>query len=98
MTIRNDATRATIRPKDRRRPRSVIAGQGQVLLDADLDQQGRLLVGRVETETGDVLGSSGRLVVPPASTAFQITAAATPDACGIGTGHGYLDGWLVENT
>jgi hypothetical protein len=98
MTIRNDATRATIRPKDGRRPRSVVARQGQVLLDADLDQQSRHLLDRVETETGDVLGSPGRLVVPASSTAFQITAAATPDACGIGTGHGYLDGWLVENT
>ena len=98
MTIRNDATRATIRPKDGRRPRSVVARQGQVLLDADLDQQSRHLLDRVETETGDVLGSPGRLVVPATSTAFQITAAATPNDCGIGTGHGYLGGWLVENT
>ena len=59
MTIRNDATRATIRPKDGRRPRSVVARQGQVLLDADLDQQSRHLLDRVETETGDVLGSPG---------------------------------------
>jgi Family of unknown function (DUF6519) len=97
MTMRNDATRATIRPEDERAPRSVVARQGQVLLDADLDQQSRHLLDRVETETADVLGSPGRLVVPPSSTAFQITPAATPDACGIGTGHGYLDGWLVEN-
>jgi Family of unknown function (DUF6519) len=97
MTIRNDATRATIRPRDPRRPRSVVARQGQVLLDADLDQQSRHVLDRIETETGDVLGSAGRLVVPASSAAFRITAAATPDACGIGAGHGYLDGWLVEN-
>jgi len=98
MTIRNDATRATVRPKDPRALRSVVARQGQVLLDADLDQQSREALHRVETETQDVLGSPGRLVVPAGSNAFAVTAAATPDACALGAGHGYLDGWLVENT
>jgi len=97
MTIRNDATRVTLRPQDGRRPRSVVARQGQVLLDTDLDQQSRHLLDRVETESGVVLGSPGRLVVPPGSDAFRITPAATPAACGIGAGHAYLDGWLVEN-
>lgn len=68
------------------------------LLDADLDQQSRHLLDRAETETGDTLGSPDRLVVPASSAGFRITAAATPNDCIIGTGHGYLDGWLVENT
>lgn len=97
MTIRNDATRLTVRAQDERQPRSVVVRQGQVLLDADLDAQGRHLLDRVETETGDVLGSGGRLVVPAPSGAFSVTPAAAPGACGIGTGHGFLGGWLVEN-
>ncbi|GAA2753165.1 DUF6519 domain-containing protein [Kitasatospora cinereorecta] len=98
MTIRNDATRLTIRARDRRKPRSLVARQGQVLLDADLDAQSRHLLDRVETATDDMVGSAGYLVVPAGSDAFAVTPAATPDACGIGTGHGYLGGWLVENT
>ncbi|KUN25131.1 hypothetical protein AQJ23_17345 [Streptomyces antibioticus] len=97
MTSRNDATRLTIRTWDPRQPRSVVARQGQVLLDADLDAQSRHLLHRVETATDDTLGSGGRLVVAAGHSAFQVTAAATPDACGIGPGHGFLGGWLVEN-
>ncbi|MFJ5776185.1 DUF6519 domain-containing protein [Streptomyces sp. NPDC093094] len=97
MTIRNDATRLTIRAQDERQPRSVVGRQGQVLLDADLDQQSRHLLHRVETATDDMLGADGRLVVPPGSDAFSVTPAATPDACGLGTGHGFLGGLLVEN-
>ena len=41
MTIRNDATRLRIVTKDKRRPRAVVARQGQVLLDTDFDQQSR---------------------------------------------------------
>ena len=35
--------------------------------------------------------------MPAGSTAFKITAAASPADCGIGPGHGYLRGWLLEN-
>ncbi|MFU8874981.1 DUF6519 domain-containing protein [Micromonospora sp. SL4-19] len=97
MTIRNDATRQTLRPADQRRPRSVVARQGQVLLEADIDQQAGHLLDRVETGADDTFGSAGRLVVPAGSTGFEVTPAANPSACGIGTGHGYLAGWLVEN-
>ncbi len=97
MTVRNDATRLTVRPADRRHPRSVVARQGQVLLDTDLDQQSRHLLDRVETGADDSFGSPGRLVVPAGSTAFEITAAASPADCRIGPGHGYLRGWLLEN-
>lgn len=97
MTIRNDATRQTIRPADRRTARSVVPRQGQALLDADLDQQARYTLTRIEADTADTLGSPGRFVVPAGSSAFLITPAATPSACGIGTGRGYLGGWLLDN-
>ncbi len=97
MTIRNDATRLLLRPADPRRPRQVVPRQGQVLLDADIDQQAGLALSRIETGSADMLGSPGRLVVPNADPGFAVTAAATPDACGLAAGHGYLGGWLVEN-
>ena len=97
MTIRNDATRLRIRTAERRRARSVVGRQGQVLLDADLDQQAGHLLDRIETGSADELGSEGRLVVPAGTNGFAITPAATPDACGIGAGHGYLGGWMIEN-
>ena len=59
MTIRNDATRLTVRPADRRHLRSVVARQGQVLLDADLDQQSRHLLDRVETGADDSSAARG---------------------------------------
>ncbi|MDD7942410.1 DUF6519 domain-containing protein [Actinomycetospora lutea] len=93
MTVRNDATRQKVRPKDAREPRSVVARQGQVLLDADLDEQARHVLDRVETETSDVLGLPDRFVVPAGSPGFAID----PTNGGIGPGHGYLDGWLLDN-
>jgi hypothetical protein len=97
MTVRNDATRLMVRPADHRRPRAVVARQGQVLLDTDLDQESGHLLDRVETGTDDAFGSPLRLVVPAGSTAFAITPAAAPADCGIGPGHGYQRGWLLEN-
>ncbi|NUU19595.1 hypothetical protein HP550_20315 [Cellulomonas humilata] len=97
MTKRNDATRLRVRTEDGRRARAVVARQGQVLLDADVDQQSDHVLDRVDTGADDTFGSPGRLVVPAGSTAFAVTAASTPAACRLGTGHGYLVGWLVEN-
>jgi hypothetical protein len=97
MSIRNDATRQRIRQADPRVSRAVVPRQGQALLDADLDQQQRYSLARIEAETADILGEPGRLVVPAGSPAFAITADTSPSACGIGAGRGYLDGWLVDN-
>lgn len=97
MTIRTDATRLKLRPADPRRHRAVAPRQGQVLTDADLEQQSALTLTRIESATADMLGSPGRLLVPGGSAAFLITAAATPAACGIGMGQGYLGGWQLDN-
>ena len=98
MTIRNDATRIRIATKDKRRPRAVVARQGQVLLDTDFDQQARHQLDRIELETVDTLGSPGRLLVPAGNDGFK----ATPDGSlatnvNIAAGWGYLDGWRLEN-
>ena len=95
MTIRNDATRPRILLKERRRPRSVVARQGQVLLDTDLDQQSRHHLDRIEIETEDTLGPADRLLVPAGTHGFEISP--TGNTVNIKDGWGYLSGWLLEN-
>lgn len=97
MTMRNDATRLRIDAKEKRRARAVVSRQGQVLLDTDFDQQAIALLGRIETEAADVFDSAGRLVYPAGTTGFQISASGNAGNFDIGAGHGYLDGWLIEN-
>lgn len=97
MTLRNDATRLRIVGRDRRRFRAVVARQGQVLMDTDLDQQARHQLERVELGTKDELGAPGRMVVPAGDTGFLLTASANLTDSTIGAGHGYLGGWLLEN-
>ncbi|WP_227243359.1 DUF6519 domain-containing protein [Paraburkholderia caribensis] len=97
MTIRNDATRLRIPMKDPRHPRAVVARQGLALLDTDLDQQSRHQLGRIETETADILGPRDKLLVPAGNDGFRITPGATAATFKIGAGHGYLEGWLLEN-
>src|ERR1044072_4386828 len=97
MTMRNDATRLRIDAKEKRRARAVVSRQGQVLLDTDFDQQAVALLGRIETEAADVFDSAGRLVYPGGATGFQVVASGNASNFDIGAGHGYLDGWLIEN-
>jgi hypothetical protein len=97
MTMRNDATRLRIDARERRRARAVVARQGQVLLDSDFDQQTAALLARIEIEAADVFDSAGKLVYPAGTTGFQIVAAGAANNFDIGAGHGYLDGWLLEN-
>jgi hypothetical protein len=97
MTIRNDATRQRIDAKEKRRARAIVSRQGQVLLDTDFDQQTAALLGRIETEAADVFDSAGRLVYPAGTTGFQVSASGNASNFDIGAGHGYLDGWLLEN-
>lgn len=97
MTIRSDATRLRIPQRDARELRAVVARQGQVLLDTDINGQAETLLARVEHETRDIMGSPGRLVVPAGTGAFGIALAGAPAAPVIGAGDAYLDGWRLEN-
>jgi hypothetical protein len=89
VTIRNDASRPEARLADRRRARSVVARQGQVLLDIDVNTAGETAAERVELEALDTLG---QLAAPIAAGGFQIGPGGT-----ISAGRLYLDGLLVEN-
>jgi hypothetical protein len=91
VTIRNDASRPEARLSNRRSARSVIARQGQVLLDIDVDTAGEISAGRAEVEALDTLG---QLAAPLAAGGFQIGPG--PDAT-ISAGRLYIDGLLVEN-
>lgn len=97
MTIRSDSTRRRIPSPERRRPRAMVARQGLVLLDTHLDQGAAALLDRVEIETSDLLDSSGRLVYPAGDSGFRIVSGTSAANFDIGAGHGYLDGWLLEN-
>ncbi|UAK23284.1 DUF6519 domain-containing protein [Sphingomonas nostoxanthinifaciens] len=89
MTIRNDSSRPAARLSGGRRPRSVVARQGQVLLDVDLNEEAASAAERIEIEALDMLGSPA---VPFHAAGFKIGAGGT-----ISVGRLYLDGLLVEN-
>ncbi|GAM03491.1 DUF6519 domain-containing protein [Novosphingobium sp. MBES04] len=100
MTQRSDSTRTTIPTGEARPLRDVRLNQGQVLLDTDLNEQGRLLLERIETETQGTLGAPGRLVIAQGSSAFALTASGSASSLAditIGAGHGWLDGWQLDN-
>ena len=98
MTMRNDATRLRVPARDTRMFRGVVPRQGQVLLDTDFSQESRALHYRLEEETADVLNSRGKLVYPASEPAFQVTANGGPADFIVSAGHGYLDGWLLQNS
>lgn len=97
MTIRNDATRLRLPQRDKRLRRAVVARQGQVLLDTDINHQAEVLLGRVEAEARAIMGSPGMLVYPAGTTGFAITAGGAAANFNIGAGEGYVDGWRLEN-
>ena len=90
MTIRNDASRPEAALGGRRRARSVVARQGQVLLDIDVTSAGDIAADRTEVETLDTLGP---VASPLANSGFQIGVGGT-----ISDGRLYVDGLLVENS
>jgi outer membrane protein OmpA-like peptidoglycan-associated protein len=96
MSLRNDATREKIPVAEPRPLRSVVARQGQVLLDTDVNEVERLLLDRTESADAAMLGAPDRLVFPAGATGFAIGGA--PPNLTIGAGWGYLNGWQLFNT
>src|SRR2546423_13392422 len=71
----------------------VLAQQGRVVSDADLNEQLEIAIHRTETEAIDVIGPCG---VPKALDSFRI--GGTPDGLDftISAGRIYVDGILCE--
>ena len=98
MTVRSDATRQRITAQDQRPLRAVAPRQGQVLLDADVDQDGRLSLARIDGDMADVIGAPGRFAYPSGTPAFAVqTGGGGPMNLTIQPGHGFLDGWRLDN-
>jgi len=95
MTIRNDATRARIPVKEARPLRGVVARQGQVLLDTDVNELARTALDRVETADAAMLGPPDRLLYPAGTSGFAVSG--TLANCTIAPGTGYLKGWQLVN-
>jgi hypothetical protein len=96
MTIRNDATRQSVPVAEPRPLRGVLARQGQVLLDTDINELERTALARIESADAAMLGPPDRLLYPAGTPGFQISGTA-PDF-EIGVGSGYLNGWQLANT
>jgi len=89
VTIRNDASRLAAPLSDGRHARSVIARQGQVVLDVDLNDAAQAAAGRAETDSLDTFGA---LAAPYHGGGFGIGAGGA-----ISKGRLWLDGLMVEN-
>jgi hypothetical protein len=96
MTMRNDATRQRIPVAEKRRLRRVVARQGQVMLDTDVNDGAQLLLDRVETADAYMLGPPDRLLYPAGTGGFLMSGGTT-SSVNFEPGLAYLNGWQVEN-
>jgi hypothetical protein len=90
--MKADITRRTFDPA--KHYAAVMFGQGQVQVDADLNEQQE--IGRYRTETlgADVVGPTG---VPKADNGFEVTVAPDGRDLLVSPGRIYVDGILCEN-
>lgn len=94
--MKGDFSRDTFNRKNHYR--RVLMQQGRVEVDADVNEQVAIEAYVDQTTTLDVIGPSGvpALADGTPSDAFKITLDAQANV-GIGMGHMYVDGLLVEN-
>jgi hypothetical protein len=90
--MKGDFSRATFDPK--KHYAGVLMQQGRVQLDADWNEQQEIHQHGVETQTRDVIGTSG---APYANPGLGITVEADGKTLMIGKGRFYADGILCEN-
>jgi hypothetical protein len=90
--MKGDFTRWTFQP--RKHYHGVLKQQGRVDLDADWNEQGAITGHRVETETIDVVGSSG---APAGDPGFLVSLVPGNKGLAISAGRAYVDGLLCEN-
>jgi Family of unknown function (DUF6519) len=90
MIMGGDITRSTFHPE--KHYSAVRKQQGRVDLDADWNEQGDITAHRVDSETVDVIGTTG---APQNNPGFGLQVVN--NTLVIGAGHFYLDGILCEN-
>lgn len=82
--------RARISYDPSRAYRGVIAQQGRVTLEADLNEESMIARETVRLETIDIIGPAGT-----SDNGYQVTGAATPATISVGAGTYYLGGWRL---
>jgi hypothetical protein len=90
--LKGDFTRWTFDPA--KHYHGVLKQQGRVDLDADWNEQNALAAHRTETETVDVVGSSG---APMGDAGFLLTVINNGAKLQISKGRAYVDGLLCAN-
>lgn len=94
--MKGDFTRNTFDPN--KRYSQVLLQQGRVLLDADFNEQGSILLHQLRTMMADLVGPHGGPINDPG---FGITVQSNTKnvitGITIGKGHYYVDGILCEN-
>ena len=73
---------------------AVVVGQGQVILDSDLNEQAEIGRHRTETTAVDVIGTSG---VPKELGGFGVSVSPDGSDLLVDSGRMYVDGILCEN-
>src|SRR3954453_13667292 len=73
---------------------AVVIGQGQVLVDADLNEQVEIDRRRAQAQAADVIGTSG---TPKASAGFGVTVAPDGKDLLLSSGETYVDGIICVN-
>ena len=82
--------RARISYDSSRAYRSVIAQQGRVTLEADVNEQAMLSGEALRLETIDIIGPAGT-----PDDGYKVTAGGLPQAITVGAGTYYLGGWRL---
>ena len=87
--------RARISYDPSRAYRSVVAQQGRVTLEADVNEAGLIESEALRLETIDIIGPAGAPAVPPPGDGYKVIPGATPEDTVIHAGLYYLGGWRL---
>lgn len=88
--------RARISHDPSRAYRAVVAQQGRVTLEADVNEAGLIESEARRLETIDIIGPAGTPTVPPPGDGYKATPGATLEDTVISSGLYYLGGWRLS--
>jgi hypothetical protein len=76
--------------------RAVVAQQGRVTLDADVNEAASIETEALRLETVDIIGPAGAPTMPPPGDGYLVIAGAGPGDTSIHEGVFYLGGWRLS--